>query len=186
MEKRDKIRELMALNLQYIYMPKYKCFWIDCYGEHAKLFTDTIGTILAGIDHSLNHYLVVDQMENINKTKLLGGVGNKGSTNQYRTQNRIYSSSSSSSINTGFNPYVADEGIELNIRKLTPRETGRLMGVHDEDINLLKEHLSDAELYHCFGDSIVVNVLMAIFSQMLDINWINKFKEIENAYIKEK
>ena len=172
MEKRDKIKQLMALNLQYIYIyiPKFKCFWIDCYGEEAKMLTDIIGTIMTSIDHSCNHYLVVDQMEEINKTKLLGGVGGKGSTNQYRTQNRIYSSSSSSSITTTLNPFIADEEneIRLNIRKLTPRECGRLMGVHDADIDLLKEHLSDAELYHCFGDSIVVNVLMAIFKEMID------------------
>ena len=44
----------------------------------------------------------------LKKVKLLGGIGNKGSTDQYRTQNRIYSSSSSSpSINTCANPYIA-------------------------------------------------------------------------------
>ena len=53
----------------------------------------------------------------------------------------------------------------LRIRKLTPRECGRLMGVKDEDIDKLT--LSKSAQYHCFGDSIVVDVLMAIFKQLL-------------------
>lgn len=51
------------------------------------------------------------------------------------------------------------------IRKLTPRECGRLMGVKDEDID--KITLSDSAKYHIFGDAIVVNVLMAIFKEMI-------------------
>ena len=72
---------------------------------------------------------------------------------------------------------------DLRIRKLTPRETGRLMGVKDEDINKLLSNQSNASAYHCFGDSIVVNVLMAIFGGVLDKNWIEKIKEIENKFI---
>lgn len=53
----------------------------------------------------------------------------------------------------------------LRIRKLTPKECGRLMGVKDEDIDKLT--LSKSAQYHCFGDSIVVDVLMAIFKQLL-------------------
>lgn len=55
----------------------------------------------------------------------------------------------------------------LRIRKLTPRECFKLMGVRDEDFDKLKGKFSDIALYHMTGDSIVVNVLMAIFSQML-------------------
>lgn len=55
----------------------------------------------------------------------------------------------------------------LRIRKLTPRECFRLMGVRDKDYDKLKGKFSDSALYHMAGDSIVVNVLMAIFSQML-------------------
>ena len=55
----------------------------------------------------------------------------------------------------------------LRIRKLTPRECFRLMGVRDKDFDKLKGKFSDIALYHMAGDSIVVNVLMAIFSQML-------------------
>jgi DNA (cytosine-5)-methyltransferase 1 len=56
---------------------------------------------------------------------------------------------------------------DLKIRKLTPRECFRLMGVKDEDYEKVAKNQSNASLYHLAGDSIVVNVLMAIFKNML-------------------
>lgn len=55
----------------------------------------------------------------------------------------------------------------LRIRKLTPKECFRLMGVKDEDYENIEKNQSDASLYHLAGDSIVVNVLMGIFKQFL-------------------
>jgi len=55
----------------------------------------------------------------------------------------------------------------LRIRKLTPRECFRLMGVKDEDFDRVAKNQSDSGLYHLAGDSIVVNVLMAIFKEVL-------------------
>ena len=55
----------------------------------------------------------------------------------------------------------------LRIRKLTPRECFRLMGVKDEDYDNVCKNQSDSSLYHLAGDSIVVNVLMAIFKELL-------------------
>ena len=55
----------------------------------------------------------------------------------------------------------------LRIRKLTPKECFRLMGVKDEDYEKCAKNQSNASLYHLAGDSIVVNVLMAIFKELL-------------------
>ena len=41
------------------------------------------------------------------------------------------------------------------------------MGVKDEDFEKIAQNQSNASLYHLAGDSIVVNVLMAIFKNML-------------------
>lgn len=60
-----------------------------------------------------------------------------------------------------------NELMNLRIRKLTPKECFRLMGVKDSDYINCAKNQSEASLYHLAGDSIVVNVLMAIFSQML-------------------
>lgn len=54
----------------------------------------------------------------------------------------------------------------LRIRKLTPTECFRLMCVKDEDSCKL-DHLSNSTKYHLAGDSIVVNVLQAIFKSVL-------------------
>lgn len=50
---------------------------------------------------------------------------------------------------------------------LTERERFRLMGVKDEDIEKIAVNQSKASLCHLSGDSIVVDVLMAIFKEML-------------------
>lgn len=55
----------------------------------------------------------------------------------------------------------------LRIRKLTPRECGRLMGVSDNDISKISTNQTNSSLYHLFGDSIVVDVLEMIFKQLL-------------------
>ena len=54
------------------------------------------------------------------------------------------------------------------IRKLTPKETGRLMNVSDEDIDKILSVNSNTQAYKEFGNSIVVNVLVAIFGQMFE------------------
>jgi len=53
------------------------------------------------------------------------------------------------------------------IRKLTPRECGRLMGVDDKDINkMLNCDLSDNALYKMYGNSIVVDCMVGIFDKL--------------------
>jgi DNA (cytosine-5)-methyltransferase 1 len=61
----------------------------------------------------------------------------------------------------------ATQTSDLRIRKLTPREVFRLMGVKDEDYERIAKNQSDSSLYHLAGDSIVVDVLMAIFKELL-------------------
>lgn len=56
---------------------------------------------------------------------------------------------------------------EVRIRKLTPKECWRLMGFDDEDFDNAKQVNSDSQLYKQAGNSIVVNVLMEIFREML-------------------
>ena len=64
----------------------------------------------------------------------------------------------------GLEPKIMDN---VRIRKLTPKECWRLMGFNDEDFEKAKQVNSDSQLYKEAGNSIVVNVLMAIFKEML-------------------
>lgn len=78
----------------------------------------------------------------------------------------------------GHGPRTHNESIALNtidkpsvknnyrIRKLIPKECFRLMGVKDEDFERIAKNQSNQSLYHLAGDSIVVDVLMAIFEEM--------------------
>lgn len=54
----------------------------------------------------------------------------------------------------------------ISIRKLTPKECWRLMGFKDEDFEKASKVVSNSQLYKQAGNSIVVNVLEAIFSEM--------------------
>lgn len=60
-------------------------------------------------------------------------------------------------------PKITDS---YRIRKLTPRECWRLMGVKDEQFNKL-HGISNSQLYKLAGNSIVVDVLMEIFRNLL-------------------
>jgi DNA (cytosine-5)-methyltransferase 1 len=62
---------------------------------------------------------------------------------------------------------------DLRIRKLTPRECGRLMGVKDKDITNMLKNQSNSSAYHCFGDSIICTVLCAIFGELFNIDYKN-------------
>lgn len=58
------------------------------------------------------------------------------------------------------------ENLQYRIRKLTPRECGRLMGVSDEDIDKMAAVNSNTQLYKQFGNSIVVDVMCAMFKNL--------------------
>lgn len=69
----------------------------------------------------------------------------------------------------GSSPKHNNRIVETNyrIRKLTEQECFRLMGVEQQDFEKVAKNQSNSSLYHLAGDSIVVNVLMAIFKEML-------------------
>ena len=62
---------------------------------------------------------------------------------------------------------IVVDGETVRVRKLTERECFRLMGVKDEDFDKIAKNQSKSSLYHLAGDSIVADVLMAIFKQIL-------------------
>lgn len=55
----------------------------------------------------------------------------------------------------------------LKIRKLTPRECFRLMGLQDKDIDNVLKNQSDSSSYHLAGDSIVCQCLEAIIKELV-------------------
>ena len=72
--------------------------------------------------------------------------------------------------NGGGNVPIIKEGEKMNnlrIRKLTPKECWRLMGFDDEDFDKAAKVNSNTQLYKQAGNSIVVNVLEAILTNLL-------------------
>lgn len=61
---------------------------------------------------------------------------------------------------------VVDKNI--TVRRLTPKECWRLMGFTDDDFDKAAKVVSSSQLYKQAGNSIVKNVLMAIFRQLIE------------------
>lgn len=68
------------------------------------------------------------------------------------------------------------------VRKLTERECWRLMGVKDEDYEKVAAGQSKSSMYHLAGDSIVTAVLMALFGELLGIEWQSKVKDLADKW----
>lgn len=66
---------------------------------------------------------------------------------------------------------------QYRIRKLTPKECWRLMNFLDEDFRKAEEVNSNSQLYRQAGNSIVRNILIAIFGQMIPEKE-NMYKEL--------
>lgn len=67
------------------------------------------------------------------------------------------------------NGVVEKRNNALGIRKLTPKECFRLMGFDDLDVDVLvKNGISNTQLYKMAGNSIVVDVLIEIFKSLFD------------------
>lgn len=94
----------------------------------------------------------------------------------YEQPGRVYSSdgvsptvmgNSHGKSTGGYNAIKLLDNRRYRIRKLTPRECWRLMGVDDAIFDKVCESgISDSQLYKQAGNSIVVNVLEAIFSNL--------------------
>lgn len=121
--------------------------------------------------------------------KLVGGFGEKKSNGgtQYYQQDRVYDGEEiamchPASITGGTYNYQ----VGCCVRKLTEKECFRLQGVKDEDFDRVKKHQSKSSLYHLAGDSITTSVLMALFGEMLGIDWRSKVDELTEDLSKER
>ncbi len=73
---------------------------------------------------------------------------------------------------------------QSRVRKLMPNECFKLMGVPNR-INKLTP-VSNSQQYKQAGNSIVTTVLMAIFGELLGMDWQRKVKELVNEMVESK
>ena len=79
-------------------------------------------------------------------------------------QDRVYDSDAiSTAVTTSYMPNFTHGS---RIRKLTPKECFRLMGFDDADFEKAEAVNSNTQLYKQAGNSIVVDVLEAIFTNL--------------------
>ena len=126
------------------------CVEDNMYSESERqLFTE---------DGNIKRYINSDIVDKFEEGQMATTTYPNGYGHGPRTHNE------SISLNTIDKPSVKKD---LRIRKLTPRECLRLMGVKEEDIDRVEKNQSNASLYHLAGDSIVVNCLYYIFKNMI-------------------
>ena len=110
-------------------------------------------------------------MKSDNQCILSGTIDGGGYEKMLEADRRVYSCDGlSPTIRTvtGGNKELKVEDLYGRIRKLTPRECWRLMGFSDDDFDRARQVNSDTELFKQAGNSIVVNVLEAIFKEMIN------------------
>ena len=134
-------------------------------GRSERVYSDYSPTLRA----ERNGFLVVNA-----EPILYGGIGEKKSNGgtQWYQQDRIYDSEGiamchPAQIPEGSYKYKIRLKEGDRIRRLTPKECFRLMAFSDEDFERASKVNKDTQLYKQSGNSIGVNVLMAIFKELL-------------------
>ena len=97
-----------------------------------------------------------------------GGVADFSYPESKLRRGRVQGGGDVSPTLTSSNLGVCKVESRYRIRKLTPKECWRLMGFSDEDFEKAAKVNSNTQLYKQAGNSIVKDVLMAIFRQMID------------------
>lgn len=147
---------------------KEEISYIDAYNR--KIRDDNLSsTISTRVDASNNTYIAIKNATKQGYLEATDGDGVDISSRMEHHRGTVQKDKSQTITTSGGN----DRGVveNLRIRKLTPRECGRLQGVKDSDITKLLSNQSDSSAYHCFGDAITVPVLCAIFSELLQMDY---------------
>ena len=138
--------------------------YIDTYNK--RIDKEKSGTITTGVSFRNNTFLAIKNATKKGYLEATDGDGIDISSRMEYHRGTVQKGKTQTITTMGGenNGVVSDD---LRIRKLTPKECFRLMGVKDEDYEKCAKSQSDSSLYHLAGDSIVVNVLMAIFKELL-------------------
>lgn len=160
---------------------RVRCFMVSILSDGFYEFPKTVKLekcIKNYLENEVYNTLTSSQKDNLllkTKPKCINLYDEKGKETSF--QNRIYKTDSiSPAITTAFRPnYIIKNKEEVckvennyKIRKLTPRECWRLMGFSDEDFEKAAKVNSNTQLYKQAGNSIVKDVLMAIFEKIIE------------------
>ncbi len=109
--------------------------------------------------------LTVADIEGIKRIEKVGQISSEGS----QCGTVVSDNGLMGTLSAGTHGYVNNHILsQYRIRKLTPKECWRLMGFTDEEFEKAAAVNSNTQLYKQAGNSIVVDVLVAIFSEMIN------------------
>jgi DNA (cytosine-5)-methyltransferase 1 len=130
--------------------------------QNIRIRTDTVGTLTTD-GSTPKHNNRVLEIERSDCVAKIGQVSSEGSQ-----CGSVYSDDGNMPTLTAGTHGDANSRIctEYRIRKLTPIECWRLMDFSDEDFHKAESVNSNTQLYKQAGNSIVVNVLVAILGQL--------------------
>ena len=127
---------------------------------------------IAGINAKNHYYIMEEKKEPIVLGWTRDEKGNVVDRHPVDVANAVTAGKRENTQNYVVNP-------NYRIRKLTPRECFRLMGVSDADVDKIQAAgISKSQQYKMAGNSIVVNCLAAIFRQLFIGNF-NKVQQTE-------
>lgn len=121
------------------------------------------------IDNYEQEIKVKDIKMQTNKTICLNSKGGRNGVEglQPSLKDRVYDSNGIATCCATSNFFMPNYTDGLRIRKLTEKECLKLMGFDDEDYEKIKSiGISRSQIYKQAGNSIVVNVLEAIFKEL--------------------
>ena len=128
--------------------------------KEKSLFTETQAKMI-NTNGDVKRYINSNIVDKFNE----GQCADISFPNGYNKACRVHDECPAINVTTTQNSFIVKNN--LRIRKLTPKECFRLMGFSDEDFDKASKFNSPTQLYKQAGNSIVVNVLMAIFKELL-------------------
>ncbi|MFA9464073.1 MAG: DNA cytosine methyltransferase [Velocimicrobium sp.] len=111
----------------------------------------------------------------------IGGVADLSFPSSTTRRGRVQDNGDTCPTITATETGVCKIESRYRIRKLIPRECGRLMSVTDENITKMELVNSNSQLYKEFGNSIVVACMVAMYSN-LNIQRLPNWDGIKNRY----
>ena len=125
-------------------------------------------TLVAGTHGYANGHVLIKQATEKGYIECeLGGVADLSYPESKTRRGRVQEGGKVSPTITAMGNEIHKIESAYRIRKLTPLETWRLMGFSDEDFHKAEKVNSNTQLYKQAGNSIVVDVIKAIFKQMM-------------------
>lgn len=158
-----------------------RCYMVSILGDHSYKFPTPVKlelTLKDIVEKEVDekYYLSNEKLRTINRWKSLerplervygkNSIANTLTTRSGAECGSLATYSEQFEETTNIVPLLETEELSSKIRKLTPKEHWKLMGFDDVDVEKAAKVCSNSRLYKQAGNSIVVDVLMAIFKEL--------------------